>query len=162
MKGLFKARWSEEINDEWTRNLLKNRPDLDPGKVHITVQKMCGAVRDWEVTNFQDLIPSLNLPDEGDRHVLATAIKANSDAIITFNLNDFPESELSSHGIEALHPDDFILDLIDLNAQLVLDAARACWQRLKNPPKTWDEYLESLKRCGLVKSSEKLLEVGDF
>jgi len=162
MRGLFKARWSAVINDEWTRNLLKNSPQLDSTKVQRTVQLMSDAVRDWEVTNFQDLVPSVSLPDENDRHVLAAAVKANADAIITLNLKHFPESSLSPHGVEALHPDDFVLDLIDLNAHQVLEAARLCWQRRRKPPLTWDQYLESLKRSSLPQSAEKLREVAEF
>jgi predicted nucleic acid-binding protein len=162
MRGLFKARWSAVINDEWTRNLLKNSPQLDSTKVQRTVQLMSDAVRDWEVTNFQDLVPSVSLPDENDRHVLAAAVKANADAIITLNLKHFPESSLSPHGVEVLHPDDFVLDLIDLNAHQVLEAARLCWQRRRKPPLTWDQYLESLKRSSLPQSAEKLREVAEF
>ena len=150
------------INDEWTRNLLKNSPQLDSTKVQRTVQLMSDAVRDWEVTNFQDLVPSVSLPDENDRHVLAAAVKANADAIITLNLKHFPESSLSPHGVEALHPDDFVLDLLDLNAHQVLEAARLCWQRRRKPPLTWDQYLESLKRSSLPQSAEKLREVAEF
>lgn len=162
MRGLFKARWSKTINDEWSRNLLENSPHLDSTKIQRTVHLMSDAVRDWEVTSFQDLIPSLSLPDKDDLHVLATAIKANADAIITLNLKHFPESSLNPHGVEALHPDDFVLDLIDLSAHHVLDAARLCWQRRKEPPMTWDEYLESLKRSFLPQSAEKLREVAEF
>ena len=162
MRGLFKARWSATINDEWTRNLLKNSPQLDSTKVQRTVQLMSDAVRDWEVTSFQGLVPSVSLPDENDRHVLAAAVKANADAIITLNLKHFPESSLSPHGVEALHPDDFVLDLLDLNAHQVLEAARLCWQRRRKPPLTWDQYLESLKRSSLPQSAEKLREVAEF
>ena len=125
MQGLFKARWSEAINEEWTRNLLQNNPQLDSSKVARIVLLMNKAVGDWEVSSFEELIPSLSLPDENDRHVLAAAIKANADAIITFNLDDFPESYLSPHGIEALDPDDFVLELLDLNAHPVLDIPSA-------------------------------------
>ena len=162
MRGLFKARWSATINDEWSRNLLKNNPHLDDKKVQRTVQLMSDAVRDWEVTSFQDLIPSLSLPDENDRHVLAAAIKANADAIVTLNFKHFPEASLNPHGIEALHPDGFVLDLIDLNAHQVLDAAQQCWQRRRKPPITWGEYLDSLKRSLLPHSAEKLREVAEF
>jgi NAD dependent epimerase/dehydratase family enzyme len=27
-KGLYRAKWTAEIDDEWKRNLLLNRPDL--------------------------------------------------------------------------------------------------------------------------------------
>jgi hypothetical protein len=42
---------------------------------------ICTAVPDSTVGNFEDLIPSLFLPDEDDRHVLACAIKCKADLI---------------------------------------------------------------------------------
>ena len=132
--SILLERPADPTRDEWTRNLLKNSPQLDSTKVQRFVQLMSDAVRDWEVTSFQDLVLSVSLPDKNDRHVLAAAVKANADAIITLNLKHFPESSLTPHGVEALHPDDFVLDLVDLNAHQVLEAARLCWQRRRKPP----------------------------
>jgi len=61
------------------------------------------------VTGYEDLIPGLHLPDPGDRHVLAAAIRGRADVIVTMNLKDFPDAVLNSFGIEAQHPDEFIL-----------------------------------------------------
>ena len=77
---------------------------------------MIEAVPDCLVTGYESLIDGLELPDEGDRHVLAAAIRSQAQAIVTFNLKDFPASILDSHDIEALHPDDFLLGLMDLSA----------------------------------------------
>jgi predicted nucleic acid-binding protein len=49
---------------------------------------MDGAVLDCLVFGYEDLIPSLTLPDEKDRHVLATAIRGRANVIVTFNMGD--------------------------------------------------------------------------
>jgi hypothetical protein len=74
---------------------------------------MNAAVRDCLVTGYEDLIESLALPDPDDRHVLAAAIRADAEVIVTFNLKDFPAGVLAGYNIEAQHPDDFLLALFD-------------------------------------------------
>lgn len=87
--GLFRAKWTDEIHDEWIRSLLKNRPDLTKKRLQRTRNLMNSHVRDCLVAGYQDLIPSLHLPDEDDRHVLAAAIVAGADVIVTFQLIRF-------------------------------------------------------------------------
>jgi hypothetical protein len=102
---------------------------------------MDAAVPDCLVVDFEELLGGIELPDPNDRHVLAAAIKADADAIITFNLKDFPESALRKYGIEAQHPDEYICCQFDLKPAVVVIAAQRCRQRLKNPSKTAVEYL---------------------
>ena len=45
-----------------------------------------------------------------DRHVLAAAVRANAEVIVTFNLNDFAEPALKPYDIAPIHPDEFLLD----------------------------------------------------
>lgn len=98
------------------------------------------------------LIDSLQLPDPDDRHVLAAAIHAGADAIVTFNLKDFPEKTMDLYNLEVLHPDDFIQFQHDFNTAAVVVAAQRCRKRLRNPPKTADEYLETLSQQRLPKT----------
>lgn len=158
---LFRARWTNTIHDEWSRNVLKNRPDLTLEQLTRTQELMNSHVRDCLIANYEDLIPSLQLPDPDDRHVLAAAIKGGVDVIVTFNLSDFPQSTLSQYEIEAQHPDDFISDLIDLKPAKVAAAAEMCRKRLKNPPKSVHEYLETLLKQGLSVSVSMLRELCD-
>jgi hypothetical protein len=72
--------------------------------------------------------------------------------IITFNLKDFPDSALNPYGIEAKPPDEFIADLIEMKPSIVAGEAEVVRQRLKNPPKTFDEYTEILLKQGLLRS----------
>ena len=152
LSDLYRARWSDTIHDEWTRNVLTNRPDLTQDQLNRTRHLMNAHVRDSLVTGFEYLIPSINLPDPDDRHVAAAAIHSGASLIVTFNLKDFPAEALKPYNLAAQHPDDFIVDLLDLHPAGVLEAA-ACHRRsLKNPPKTADEYLDTLLAQGLTQS----------
>lgn len=107
LTGAYRARWSEQIHDEWTRNVLKNRPDLTSAQLDRTVELMNRAVPDCLVKDYEPLVKGLDLPDEDDRHVLAAAIKCGASVIVTYNLRDFPAEILKCFEIEALHPDVF-------------------------------------------------------
>lgn len=152
LAGLFRAKWSAEVHEEWISNLLKNRPDLTRQKLERTRHLMDKATLDALVEGYEDLIPGLNLPDENDRHVLAAAIRGEAQVIVTMNLKDFPEKVLRQYEIEAHHPDEFILQLIELSPDTVLAAAETHRQSLKNPPRSIDEFLASLEAQGLVRS----------
>ena len=149
LTDLFRAKWSSMIHDEWMRSVLKDRPDISPDTLRRTCELMDMHVRDCLVENFEDLIPSLDLPDTGDRHVLAAAIRGRADVIVTYNLKDFPDKDLHKYGIQAQHPDEFLTHLLDLSAGTVIAAARAHRRRLTNPPKTAVQYLEVLERQAL-------------
>jgi predicted nucleic acid-binding protein len=153
---LFRARWTEEIHTEWIRDVLVNRPDLRPEQLMRTKELMNVHARDSLVTGYEILIENLILPDANDRHVLAAAIHCKANFIVTFNLKDFPVNVLRPFGITAIHPDEFILTLIDLDAERVFSAAERQRKTLKNPPKSKSEYYETLVGNGLVRTVNKL------
>ncbi len=152
LTGIFRAHWSAEVHDEWIRNLLKNRPDLSRDKLERTRHLMDKAIPDALVTGYEHLIDSIELPDRNDRHVLAAAIRSGASVIVTLNLADFPGHALRIFRIEAQHPDDFVLALLETFPDTVLEEARTHRASLKNPPKTQDEYLAELDAQGLAKS----------
>jgi predicted nucleic acid-binding protein len=160
--GLVRAKWTDAIHDEWIPNVLKRNPHLSADRLARTRRLMNEAVRDCLVTGFEDLIESLTLPDPDDRHVLAAAIKAEADVIVTYNLADFPAEALEPHGLEALHPDDFLVYLLDRAPNIVSAAAKRHRESLKNPPKTVVEYLESLEGQGLAQTVSTLRQYADL
>jgi len=109
---------------------------------------MNDAVRDCLVVGYEELVPSLTLPDPDDRHVLA-AIYANADIILTFNIKDFPPATLSGFGIGIMHPDDWLLDLFEALPGPVRAAVKLQRESLRNPPKTAEEMLATLAAQGL-------------
>jgi hypothetical protein len=158
LMGMFRAKWSADVHEEWMRNLLKNRSDLTREKLERTRQLMDKAAPDALVTGYKHLIPGLLLPDEDDRHVLAAAIRCGASLIVTSNLADFPPEALGPFDIEAQHPDEFILHLLDLTPSLVIEAAYNHRTSLKKPPKTVEEYVDSLESQGLTQTASALRE----
>lgn len=150
--GVFRARWTEAILDEVFRNIVADRPDLSPERLTRTRSLMGEAIRDVLVVGWEELVDGLSLPDSDDRHVLAAAVRGGAQAIVTFNLRDFPKGTLESFGVEAVHPDDFVLDLLDLAPGAVLRALTDQAAGLRNPPVSVPEVLTALEAGGLRRS----------
>lgn len=162
MTELFRARWTDHIHEEWIRSVLSNRQDLTADKLTRTRQLMDEAVPDCLVTGYEELIGSLELPDDEDCHVLAAAIRCQAGVIVTFNLDDFPADIIGQYGIEAQHPDEFIGHLLDLDPGAVCNVARLQRQALKNPPKSPEEFLDTLLRQGLAGTVAQLEDMVDL
>ncbi len=152
VSGLVRAQWTETLLDECFGHIRKNRPDLKPRKLDRTRELMNKAVADCLVTGYEGLVGGLTLPDANDRHVLAAAIRAGAQAIVTMNVKDFPEENLANYNVEAIHPDEFVEDLIDLAPGLVTEIVIEQAGDLKNPPMSVSELLDTLDRTGLGQS----------
>lgn len=150
LSGLFRARWTARIHEEWMEHLLTDRPDIPREKVERTRRLMDESVPDCLVTGYEGLESALHLPDPGDRHVLAAAIMCSAGTIVTFNLKDFPESELAPHGITAQHPDEFIEHAFGIGAAAVLSSVRDHRASLANPPMTVEKLFDSYLKQELV------------
>jgi len=145
----FRARWTADIQREWVTALLRDRPELDEARLARTVALMNKAVADCLVTGYEHLIDQLSLPDPNDRHVLAAAILSGAQEIVTTNLKDFPQETLAAFRIVPRHPDDFVLDLADLEPAVVTTAAKLQRAALKDPPLSPPEFVNVLRRQGL-------------
>lgn len=107
------------------------------------------AVEDCLITGYEHIIEGLKLPDPDDRHVLAAAIRAGAAAIVTMNLKDFPDNVLSEFEVFAQHPDDFILDLADLEPPILERVAKEQRANLCNPSVSAKEFVANIRRQGL-------------
>ncbi len=124
------------------RNLRKNRPDLTRAKLERTRHLMDKALPDAQVTGYERLIDSIELPDRDDRHVLAAAIRCGASVIVTLNLGDFPSQTLANFNMQAQQSDDFVLALSEAFPDFVIEAVSSHRASLKNPPKTPDAIRE--------------------
>jgi len=116
------------------------------------------ACPDWEVAEpaWRALEANLELPDPGDRHVLAAAIAGHADCIVTSNLRDFPASVLAGFGIDAVHPDAFLVAQLDLDQLTVLPAFKAMRARMQNPAMTPEAFAATFERGGLPRTADYL------
>jgi predicted nucleic acid-binding protein len=159
LNGLFQARWSEHVHEEWIRAVLRDRTDIPIERLHKVRDLMNEHADDSVVTGYEGLIEGLHLPDLDDRHVLAAAIVGQADVIVTRNVKDFPQELLERYGIEAQHPDEFIRHLLDLAPTLVVDALRDQQTALSRPPLSMEEMLVLLERIGLVETVAELRRI---
>ena len=158
VSDLFRAKWSQAVHEEWIRALLRNRPDLTAERLERTRRLMDAHVRDAVVTGFEELLPGIQLPDPDDSHVVAAAVRAGADLIVTANLKDFPDSALARHDLVAEHPDVFLANLCARVPPLFLKAAQRVRSRLRNPPVSRREHLTVLRRIGLSATVEQMLK----
>ena len=152
LAGMVQAKWTQQILDEALRTRTRNHPDTPPGKISRLRELINDAIPDCLITGHEALIDGLKLPDPDDRHVLAAAIKAGAQVIVTANLRDFPAGILEQWNIEAKSPDDFVLDQIDFSAKIVWACIQQIADSRKRPPETIEDVLRQLERSGLVES----------
>lgn len=109
--------WSDRVLAETRRT--QERLGWPPHLVASFETELNAAFPEALVTGYEALIPVMT-NDEKDRHVLAAAVHAGASLILTFNLRDFPDAALSPWGVKALHPQDYLLTLYDINSRQVV------------------------------------------
>lgn len=161
--GLFFARWTARIDEEWLRAVLRDRPELQ-GKLGRRRDAMRAAVPDWEVPveACDALAASLTLPDKDDVHVLAAAIAGHADCIVTANRKHFPAEVMHRHGLEVIHPDDFIVFQLDLDPYPALAAFKDMRGRLRNPALDAEPFIQTLERNALTVTAQRLREAASL
>ncbi|PFG42683.1 PIN domain-containing protein [Isoptericola jiangsuensis] len=142
-KGMYRPLWSAEILDETQRNLIKHL-GLEPERAAKRVSTMRRVFPDATVTGHEGLVPAMT-NDPKDRHVMAAAVRANTGLIVTANLKDFAPEHLEPYGVAAIHPDDFLLDLLDLNQVAVIRTLHQILARNANPPTSVLELVATLE-----------------
>ena len=149
-QGLFRARFTDQILDEWTRSLVRNKPDLE-----ASVLRQAALIREvFEecfVTGYEPLVAGLELPDPDDRHVLAAAIRCSAQIIVTENRRHFPDEVLEEHGVEACSADDTLANTFDLFPIHGAAALRIVRRRYQSPSFSASEFLLDLTKNGMPK-----------
>lgn len=143
-ESVFQPRWSNQILDEVRRNV-----PIEPAAIERRIMFMNKAFEEAMTTGYEHLIDRMSNHPK-DRHVLAVAVAADADRIVTSNLRDFPSHACEPHGVEAEHPEEF-LDRVfarepRLVVRVILEQARstgpswtATWpaRRTGSPCSSW-------------------------
>ena len=148
-KGLYRPLWSGRILAEAQAATEEIHPGIDAAKRFAQMRE---AFDDALVSGWEELEGGLSLPDQDDRHVLAAAIRGGAQAIITANAKDFPAAALAPLGLEAVHPDDFLLDQLDLSPPTILQVIREQAARTRRPPLTPRDLATLLGRAAPIRN----------
>lgn len=142
-KGIYQPGFSQEILDEVTRNLIKKR-GMSREKADFRERKIKAAFPD-SLIEVPDRLVAAMTNDLKDRHVVAASVVAGAKIIVTTNLKDFQQKDLEPWGIEAQHPDTFLIQFCDeWTIEEVCDVLYEQAERQKKPPMTFKELLEKL------------------
>jgi len=153
---LYRLLWSERVLDEMVDAIEVVHPGLAAGSARARADAMQRAFDDACVTGWQSLESGIVLPDPDDRHVVAAALRGRADMIVTANLRDFPVGSLGDVGLEVQHPDDFLLDQIDLYPGLTLHALRTQSADYSRPDMTVEAILVQLARAGVPRFADEV------
>lgn len=154
--GLYDARWTNEIHDEWMRNLIANVPAIPLQRLQATRRLMELALPEALVAGFHHHVDSVELPDPNDRHVVAAAIEANASHILTWNLRDFPVKAIEKHGLVRATPDTFLADLYDQAPDLVVGSLANSRRNLSKSGVSAQDFLVLLKGQRLTRLEKRL------
>ena len=152
--GLFRPHWSERILDETEKAILA----ISKGSANSVRQRQAIERAFPEAIVHATTNAGLSglLPDPDDEHVLAAAIAARCDTLVTDNLKDFPQAILDRWGVEVMSPDDFISNAMDLDHAVAIGALRNMRARLKDPKFTVSALVLKLEGQGLLQTADFL------
>lgn len=155
-KGLFRPLWSQRILNEAETAIKRIHPDITPTKITRRFTDMDAAFEDANVVGWEGLVEGFTLPDPSDRHVLAAAVKGRADAVVTFNLRDFPSDTLKAFDLEAIDPDDFLLNQLDLQPREVMAVIREQATAMSNPATSSFEIAARLERASVPEFADEI------
>lgn len=152
----FRPLWTATVLDEVGRALRRVHPDIDAELIEARLRAMRKTFPDADTTGWEPLMVALQLPDPNDRHVLAGALRARADVIVTNNLADFPESVLRPLGLSAVSADEFLLDQFDLDPTGVAGVIQRQAAATRNPALGVSAVLDALVRAGAARFADSV------
>ncbi|MEA5594683.1 PIN domain-containing protein [Rivularia sp. UHCC 0363] len=142
--GLYMPFWSQRILDEAMRNLVQ--------KGKITAEKATNLERVMKAAFVESMVEVPGELEEvmtnhpKDRHVLATAVMAKANTIVTNNLIDFNAEALNPWNVIALSPDEFLSQLFDVYPLEMVQVVQKQSRRYKKRPLSVDDLLDLLSK----------------
>ncbi len=149
---LYTPYWSPDVLKELERVLTAH---IGKEKAQRRVCLMEQAFPDAAICGYEELIPTMQCSKE-DRHVLAAACYSPAETLVTFNVKDFPRDTVEQYGIEVKHPDDFLLDVFDLNPGLISQICLTALRSYRLYPVTPNELCEVLAKSSVPQFATKI------
>ena len=146
---LYRPIWSERILAEATDAIGAIHPDIDSSALQRRVAYMNDTFPGACIGDFAEIEAGLQLPDPDDRHVVAAALRARADAVVTANLRDFPIDAMLRLDLEVISPDDFLMSQLDMRSAVVMEVLEAQAAATRNPKRSLDDVLTALAKAGV-------------
>jgi predicted nucleic acid-binding protein len=143
-KDLYRVHWSGNILEELRRNIIENGA-VTESKARNLIDARTEFFPEAATTGYESLIPMMT-NDHKDRHILATAVRAGAQFIVTDNIRHFPASALDPFGIASQTPDAFLTDLFYLDSDVMVQIIQEQAADYRNPPCTVDDILARLAK----------------
>ncbi|EBA11318.1 RSP_2648 family PIN domain-containing protein [Roseobacter sp. CCS2] len=155
--GLFEARWSARILEEWARAAGKLGPAQEVwarGEIASLGASFPQALVSYDAAQKRQFW----LPDPADIHVLTAAVVGSCDGILTMNAKDFPKNILGDAALLRWDPDGFALILLAEAPQQVTHIAAdvlAEANRLSETPWTMRALMKKARMPRFGKALER-------
>jgi predicted nucleic acid-binding protein len=154
-RELYDLFWSERILTDLERVMQENGASAQQAAHRVDAMRRTFEAAMVSEEVIARLEPAMT-NDAGDRHVLAAAVGRGADAVVTANLKHFPPEACDPHGIDVLHPDDFLVSLFDLAQATVQRVLSEQATALKRPPVSRDELIAMLEKAGAPSFAKRL------
>ena len=142
-EGALEIHWSQQILDEMSRNLRDKLglSDADTTRLELLMNEYIEyALVDVESDDLAT-VEGVEM-DAKDRHVLAAALSADADILLTENARHFPREWMADHDIELLTAGEVLTRL----AEHFPDKVRAAHEStVRHSPKSDAEVLATLE-----------------
>jgi len=154
--GLYQVHWSDETLVELRRSLIREI-GMDDAKAENLVDIINGFFPEAGIQHWEDLAMVMK-NNKKDRHVLAAAVKARAEVIVTENLRHFPKAALRGYRIEAQPPDKFLCSLLDLYPRPMMHVITRQAGEKDRPPMTVGDVLRRLTNSGAPVFAERVAQ----
>ena len=159
--GLYAPRWSDEINAEWSRALLRRRPALSASSIARTIQLMNEALPGAKVTVQSSFKNRRSCRDPKDDHVLHVAYETRALCIVTFNVRDFPSVSHDAQQPRVITPDQWLCSIWAQAPMQAQSSAQRVMRRLQRPPMALGAFCDQLALEGAANASRLIHALGD-
>jgi len=145
-RGLYRPAWSAEILDELVDSLTERKPEHAEWfqRRRERMEAAFAEAMADRPARFVAVVPEE--VDAGDRHVVAAALAARADVIVTNNVRHFAPERLAESGLVVQTADEFLIHQWWLDPQSVDAVLTEVAASTSRPPLTIEGVRESLRR----------------
>ena len=155
-RNLVQPYWSPAVVEEAVGAISDIRPGLGEDRIRRRFTAMNSAFPGASVPADMSMLDDYYFPDPDDKHVVAAALVASAQTIVTANTKDFPKPLMHRLGLSVMTPDELLLALLDDDPETMTSVIVEVAEALQTPKRTTDDILVSLHLAGAPRFAAKV------